>query len=116
MRKTKKVFKIIKTVVTRLIWLSVAGFFYLAGDQLDSPWLHWPLWVLAGLGAVGALLPTDGGEDDVMAARKGVKILKDFFGYKDDQTLKQFADEVKLLPDEDFYEIVGGIEDGSLTY
>jgi len=49
-------------------------------------------------------------------SRTGVKALKDYFGYKSGQTLKEFAAEVKALSDESFQQLKIGIENGSLTY
>ena len=51
-----------------------------------------------------------------MAGRTGIKSLRDFFGYKPNEGLKEFAAEVKTLTDEDFEQLKRGIEDGSLTY
>lgn len=46
------------------------------------------------------------------AATKFVK----FFGKKDGQTLSEFATEMRDLADEDVAQLVGGIDDGTLTY
>jgi hypothetical protein len=51
-----------------------------------------------------------------MAGRTGVKVLKDYFGYKPNEGLKEFAAETQALTDEDFEQLKGGIENGSLTY
>jgi hypothetical protein len=51
-----------------------------------------------------------------MAGRVGVKALKDFFGYRPNEGLREFAAEVKALTDEDFEQLRQGIEDETLTY
>jgi hypothetical protein len=51
-----------------------------------------------------------------MAGRVGIKVLKDFFGYKPKEGLREFAAEAKALSDEDFEQLKRGIEDGSLNY
>lgn len=43
-------------------------------------------------------------------------IIKDFFGYLPGQKLSDFAAELKALSDEDKSQLVGGIQDGTLTY
>lgn len=55
-------------------------------------------------------------EQGKTTGRKGVSELSKFFGRKPGQTLKEFAEEVKELPDTDFYELVDGIKDGTHTY
>lgn len=45
-----------------------------------------------------------------------VKILKDYFGTKDDQTLKDFAAELRELTDEDKAQLVAGIQDETFDY
>jgi hypothetical protein len=51
-----------------------------------------------------------------VAGRVGVKVLKDFFGYKPNEGLREFAAEAMALSDEDFEQLKTGIENGSLTY
>lgn len=48
--------------------------------------------------------------------RKGVSVLKKFFGTLPGQSLAEFAEETKALSDQDFEAIRDGITDGSLTY
>lgn len=43
-------------------------------------------------------------------------VLKQFFGFKQGEGLKEFAAEVKQLTDQDYVDLVTGIENGSLTY
>lgn len=45
-----------------------------------------------------------------------IKVIKDFFGYKEGQDLRAFADEFKELSDEDKIQLSEGIKNGSLTY
>lgn len=46
----------------------------------------------------------------------GMAVLKQFFGTKDGQTLREFASEVNALTDEDKAQLVGGIQDESFDY
>lgn len=45
-----------------------------------------------------------------------VKVLKDFFGVKPGDSLKDFAAELKELTDEDKAQLVAGIEDETFDY
>ena len=45
-----------------------------------------------------------------------VKVLKEFFGLKPDQTLKDFAAELKELTSEDKEQLVQGIENETYDY
>lgn len=45
-----------------------------------------------------------------------VKILKDYFGVREGQKLKDFADELKELTDEDKAQLVAGIQDETYDY
>lgn len=45
-----------------------------------------------------------------------LKPIKNFFGFKDGQTMTQFGTEFKALTDEDKKQLADGIENGSLTY
>lgn len=46
----------------------------------------------------------------------GIKIFKEYFGYQQGQSLKDFAAECKELNPTEFKQIKEGIENGSLTY
>ena len=51
-----------------------------------------------------------------MTGRSGISTLKKFFDLMPGQTLRDFANEVKELSDDEFETLKAGIEDGSLTY
>lgn len=51
-----------------------------------------------------------------MAGRTGITILSIYFGRLPGQSLKDFAEEVKALPDADFEALRDGINDFTLTY
>lgn len=45
-----------------------------------------------------------------------IKLLKDYFGTREGDTIREFAVEIKALTEKDKRQLVGGIKDGSLTY
>jgi hypothetical protein len=51
-----------------------------------------------------------------MAGRVGTATLGKYFGKLPGQSLADMASEIRALPDSDFFQLVKGIEDGSLTY
>lgn len=58
-------------------------------------------------------------ESKVMAEDKkpsNLKIIKEFFGFKEGQTMTQFGNEYKELSDEDKEQLARGIEDETLDY
>lgn len=49
-------------------------------------------------------------------ARTGIKALRDFFGYREGDTLHDFKAEIDALTDSDYLSLREGIENGTLTY
>jgi len=48
--------------------------------------------------------------------RTGATVLKQYFGLKHQQPVREFVAELKALPDADFFALRDGIANGSLTY
>jgi hypothetical protein len=48
--------------------------------------------------------------------KTSVKVLRDFFGYRDGDSLRDFGEELKKLSFEDKEQLTKGIIEGSLTY
>lgn len=44
------------------------------------------------------------------------KVIKEFFGYKEGQGLREFAEEFKALSEQDKAQLAEGITNGTLTY